>query len=127
MKEKWIRCLKVEPGEVPEECTLENSLSALQEAVGGLIELLDMEDLGNGVYVTMLCNEEGKINGMEGNRLWMNDIICGTFYVMASNSEGELVSLPERQMQKYASYFHNPEHFEPSEIEKAIFFRFIAE
>ena len=127
MKEKWIRCLKVEPGKVPEECTLENSLSALQEAVGGLIELLDMEDLGNGVYVTMLCNEEGKINGMDGNRLWMDDIICGTFYVMASNSEGEWVSLLERQMQKYASYFHNPEYFEPSEIEKAIFFRFIAE
>jgi len=41
MKEKWIRCLKVEPGKIPEECTLENSLSALQEAVGGLIELLD--------------------------------------------------------------------------------------
>ena len=54
MKENMIHCLKVEPGKVPEECTLENSLFALQEAVGGLIELLDMEDLGNGVYVTML-------------------------------------------------------------------------
>ena len=127
MNENMIHCLKVVPGKIPEECALENSLYALQEAVEGLIELLDMEDLGNGVYVTMLCNEEGKINGMEGNRLWMNDIICGTFYVMASNSEGELVSLPERQMQKYASYFHNPEYFDPSEIEKAIFFRFIAE
>lgn len=61
MKEKWIRCLKVEPGKVPEECTLKNSLSALQEEVGGLIKLLDMEDLGNSVYVTMLCNEEQRL------------------------------------------------------------------
>ncbi|MBE6928495.1 MAG: hypothetical protein E7467_08455 [Ruminococcaceae bacterium] len=42
MKENMIHCLKVEPGKIPEECTLENSLSALQEAVGGLIELLDI-------------------------------------------------------------------------------------
>ena len=67
MKENMIHCLKVEPEKVPEECTLENSLSALQEAVGGLIELLDMEELENGLCVTMLCNEEGKINGMDGN------------------------------------------------------------
>lgn len=61
MKENMIRCLKVEPGKVPEECTLENSLAALQEAVGGLIELLDMEELGNGLYVTILCNEEQRL------------------------------------------------------------------
>lgn len=94
MKEKKIRCLKVEPGKAPEACELINELAALQEAVGGLIELLDMEEIGNGAYVTMLCNEEGNLNGMEGNRRWQNDIICGTFYVMASNAEGELVSLP---------------------------------
>lgn len=61
MKEKMIRCLKVEPGKVPEECTLENYLAALQETVGGLIELLDMEELGNGLYVTILCNEEQRL------------------------------------------------------------------
>ena len=127
MKEKMIRCLKVAPGKVPEECSLENTLSALQEAVDGLIELLDMEELGDGLCVTMLCNEEGKINGMEGNRRWRDDIICGTFFVMAGNSDGELVSLPESSMQKYASYFHNPEQFEPSEISNALFFRFIPE
>ena len=68
MKEK-IHCLRVEPGKAPEGCELVNELAALQEAVGGLIELLDMEEIGNGAYVTMLCNEEGKLNGMEGNCL----------------------------------------------------------
>jgi hypothetical protein len=127
MKEKWIRCLKVEPGKIPEECTLENTLSAMQEAVDGLIELLDMEELGDGLCVTMLCNEEGKLNGMEGNRRWQNDIICGTFYVMASNAEGELVSLPDCYMEKYANHFHEPESFDASEISNALFIRFFAD
>ena len=30
MKEKWIRCLKVEPGKVPKECTLKKSLTTLR-------------------------------------------------------------------------------------------------
>ena len=115
MKEKWIRCLKVEPGKVPDECTLENSLSALQEAVGGLIELLDMEDLGNGVYVTMLCNEEGKINGMDGNRLWMDDIICGTFYI-ARVKNGKLVSLTDCDVVKYSLEYWQSEHYDDNEI-----------
>ena len=126
MKEK-IHCLRVEPGKAPEECELVNELAALQEAVGGLIELLDMEEIGNGEYVTMLCNEEGKLNGMEGNRRWQNDIICGTFYVMASNAEGELVSLPDCYMEKYANHFHEPESFDASEVSNAICFRFIAD
>lgn len=57
MKEK-IHCLRIEPGKAPEACELINELAALQEAVGGLIELLDMEEIGNGEYVTMLCNVE---------------------------------------------------------------------
>ncbi len=57
MKEKMIHCLKVDSGKVAEECVLKNSLAALQEAVGGLIALLDMEEIGNGEYVILMLLE----------------------------------------------------------------------
>ena len=47
----------VEPHDKPKEVTLKNELSALQEAVGGLIEFVSL-DSDNSIEI--LCNEEGK-------------------------------------------------------------------
>ena len=69
MKEKAIRVLKVEPHKMPEVVVLENTLQALQEAVSigadyvGLIEILSLDE-----KTCILCNEEGKLNGLEANR-----------------------------------------------------------
>ena len=66
---KTIRVLKVAPGEHPMETTLVNDLDELQKAVSigasyqGLIEIIEIED-----GVCILCNEEGKLIGLEGNR-----------------------------------------------------------
>ena len=35
----------------------------MQEAVGGLIEIIDLSETA-----CVICNEEGKLNGLEGNR-----------------------------------------------------------
>ena len=43
MREKEIRVLEVKPHEYPKEFILENSLEAMQEAVGGLIDIIDLE------------------------------------------------------------------------------------
>lgn len=40
MREKEIRVLEVKPHEYPKEFILENSLEAMQEAVGGLIDII---------------------------------------------------------------------------------------
>ena len=78
MKEKEITVLMVEPGKHPVVTTLENSLDALQKAVSigtdyqGLIELVELEG-----GVCLLCNEEGKLIGLEGNRHIGADIITG--------------------------------------------------
>ena len=40
MKEYEIRVLMVEPQEHPKEVTLKNDLRALQEAVGGMIDII---------------------------------------------------------------------------------------
>ena len=63
MKEDNIRVLKVEPQKEPEVVTLKNDLESMQEAVGGLIEIIDLSETA-----CVLCNEEGKLNGLEGNR-----------------------------------------------------------
>lgn len=59
MKEK-ILVVEIKPGEHPKTSYLGTSLNDLQNAVGGYIELASM---GDGCHI--LCNEEGKLRGLE--------------------------------------------------------------
>ena len=69
MNTKEITVLMVEPGKHPKVTTLKDDLDSLQKAVSigadyqGLIEFVS---LGNGDCI--MCNEEGKLIGLEGNR-----------------------------------------------------------
>lgn len=126
MTQKEITVLMVEPGQHPKVTTLRDDLNSLQKAVSiganyqGLIEFIG---LGNGDCI--MCNEEGKLIGLEGNRRLGNDILVGVFYIMSENEDGELVSLTERKIKHYSNIFWEPENFDRSEIEAAAFFRFI--
>ena len=63
-KENMMRVVLVEPGKLARVVNMENSLEAMQCAVGGYIEALyPYEDM-----VAIVCNEEGKMNGMMLNR-----------------------------------------------------------
>lgn len=115
-----IKVVMVQPHKNPTITTLKNKLENLQEAVGGLIEIIDIED-----NVCILCNEEGKLTGLEGNRALGEDILVGTFYVCGSNNEGELISLTDTQIEKYKQLFWEPQTFTQGEIESSIVFKFI--
>lgn len=115
-----IKVVIVEPHKNPTITTLKNKLENLQEAVGGLIEIIDIED-----DVCILCNEEGKLIGLEGNRRLSDDILVGTFFVCGSNNEGELTSLTDSQIEKYIQFFWEPQTFTQGEIEDSIVFKFI--
>ena len=125
MKEPMIRVLKVAPGERPEIIVLENELSALQRAVSigtdyvGLIEIIQISK-----DVCILCNEEGKLNGLKANRRIGNDILCGVFYLTGQTKDGDLASLPESAMQVCMKRFAEPEHIEEWEVDKALVMRF---
>ena len=112
MKQKEIKVLMVEPGEHPKEVTILNDLDSLQKAVSigsehqGLIEIIGIDD-----RVCILCNEEGKLIGLEGNRRVGNDIIAGVFYVVGEDGRGNLISLPDDDMEKYRKHFWEPELF----------------
>lgn len=102
MKNK-INCLLVEPNKLPKRITIENSLKAKQEIVGGYIEACYLPDDDNAVII---CNEEGKLLGMPLNRTIGPDIIAGPFLIVGDDYEtGDFKSLTEEQMQKYESIF----------------------
>ncbi len=119
MKEKTIRVLKVAPKELPVVVYLTNELSALQEAVEGLIEIIEINE-----KVCLLCNEEGKLNGMEPNRRFGCDVLCGTFYVTGQNKHGDLASLSQKNIQTYTAMFYELEDISREEAEQAMFMRF---
>lgn len=126
MKERTIKALIVEPGKHPRVITLLNELNALQRAVSigaesqGLIELFEIED-----GVCILCNEEGKLLGLEGNRKIGNDVIAGVFYVVGEDRRGNLISLPEVVLEGYRTRFWEPEFYTPDDIEKAMYMNFV--
>ncbi len=125
MATKEIKVLMVEPGKHPKVTTLATDLDSLQKAVSigadyqGLIEIIS---IGNGDC--LLCNEEGKLSGLEGNRRLGEDIIVGVFYIMSEDKDGNLVSLSEQKIRHYMKRFWEPETFEQAEIEASVFFRF---
>lgn len=122
MKQKEIKVLMVEPGEHPKDVVLENNLDALQKAVSigcdyqGLIEVIS---LGKGVCI--ICNEEGKLLGLEGNRRLGGDIIAGVFYVAGEDKYGNFVSLTEAQLECYTKRFWAPEVFLEGDITDLIY------
>lgn len=126
MKERYIKVLKVEPKSAPVVHTLKNELTALQDAVSigadyrGLIEVIDLNDT-----VCVLCNEESKMIGLEPNRRFVDDILCGVFYVVGQNRRREFVSLSEEQIEQYSQIFANIDTFSEGEVEKTIFTQFI--
>lgn len=124
MKSKEITVLMVKPNENPIITTMKNDLDSLQKAVSigadyqGLIEIFAIDD---GVCV--LCNEEGKLIGLEGNRRIGNDIITGVFYVVGEDGHGNLTSLPEDLLQAYQRHFWEPEQYTRADIEETLFVR----
>lgn len=73
---EYLKVVMVEPHKAPYVTEIEDELSALQRAVGGYIEVV-----GNGDGTLIVCNEEGKLEGLEGNRRIHDgmSIIAGTF------------------------------------------------
>ena len=121
MKEKFIRVLKFEPNKPPEEVTLKNDLADLQTAVGGLIEFLSL-DSSKGI--DLMCNEEGKLTGLEPNRRVGNDVIVGTFYVLKCNYKGECCSLNDEDIAEYKERFAEPEYITKEEVQATLRFDF---
>ncbi len=109
-----ISIVLCEPGKLAKEATIEASLESYQKIVGGYIEAYyPFEE-----PVCIVCNEEGKINGLPLNRAIyadpdrreMLDIIAGTFFVCDCSGEN-FSSLSPDQLRRYTEQFKYPERF----------------
>ena len=106
--------LMVEPGKAPDRLELNPGLEAMQEAVGGLIQIL----YPFAEPVALVCNEEGKLLGLPANRALRDesgtvyDIVCGTFFLCGAPPDSDtLEGLTEEQASRYERRFARPELF----------------
>ena len=72
----------------------------------------------------IVCNEEAKTNGMEGNRRLNGDVIAGPMYIVGEDTDGGFCGLTEGQVQKCKEMFAEPEDIRPEEVEASIRFSF---
>lgn len=88
MKEEKIKVLALLPMELPKEINLDNTLEAMQNFVGGLIECITLSDTGS--EVTLVCNDEGKLLGLPLNRpLWDGaDVLAGRDFWPDATTKG---------------------------------------
>lgn len=105
----------IEPGKRPVLTTIDNTLSAMQKMVGGLIQAIyPFED-----PVALICNEEGKLQGLAPNRaLWhpetgaIYDVIFGPFFLCSAlPGSTNFESLTREQIAHYMERFKYPEFF----------------
>ena len=107
-----INVLICEPMTAPYMKEIDSGLESMQATVGGLIQAIyPFED-----EVALVCNEEGKLEGLMLNRAVygengeMIDIIAGTFFI-AGLTEDSFGSLTPERAEKYGNLFQFPEIF----------------
>ena len=111
-QEPEITVVACYPGKAATVTHIQNTLEAKQAFVGGYIQAVYPFD----DPVAIVCNEEGKLNGLEPCRAIFDDggnildIIVGPFLVCGLGDEG-FVSLTQEQQKEYLALFRHSEIF----------------
>ena len=109
---RTMRVVLVEPGKAARVAEIDGSLEGMQKTVSGYIQAVyPFEET-----VCLVCNEEGKLQGLplnralrdEDNRIY--DIVAGTFFVCDCSTEN-FKSLSEEQLKRYTEKYKRPERF----------------
>ena len=115
-----MKVVLVEVGKPAKIADIPHDLKAMQTIVEGPIQALYPWD----DPVALVCNEEGKLMGLEGNRRVGRDIISGTFFLAGDTDYGEFCSLTQEQLNQFSQRFAQPETFRPEELENAFWMEF---
>ena len=113
-----MRVVYVEPHKSPYVAEIEDTLKGKQKAVKGFIEAVYIDDDNT----CLVCNEEGKLIGMEGNRRIGNNgesIIAGPFFVCGLGDE-DFRGLTDEEVMKYMERFKEPEFISEEETQADI-------
>lgn len=90
---------------------VDNNYEVSSALVGGLIECIYPFDDN----VVLVCNDEGKLNGMPFNRYLKHDngvpyeAIMGDFFIVGDNLDGDFTDLTEAQAETYKKIFLHPD------------------
>ena len=108
-----MRVLVVGPEQRPEVREIDDSLKAMQEIVGGLIQPIYLDD-----SVALVCNDEGKLRdlpanrGLRGEDGQIYDIVFGTFFLCCAPPDSDhFTSLTPERIERYRERFYTPEMF----------------
>ena len=103
-----MKVIIVKPFTQPYTTEIKGDLESMQAVVGGYIQAIYPFD----DEVALVCNEEGKINGLMPNRYLLDrnngvcDFICGDFFLCSAPAESEhFESMPDDLIQKYIDKF----------------------
>lgn len=114
-----LRVVYVEPNKPAKEAEILPDLDHLQQAVGGLIECVY-----NGDGTIIVCNDEAKLLGMEGNRrLGGGSVIAGPFFVVGDAGEN-FRSLTDHETERYLQRFSQPEQISRRDVQADMGFVF---
>lgn len=98
--------------EKPYSEEISNDLATFQKLVGGYIEVIALSD-----RLMIICNENGKLEGLEDNRRFKNDIIVGNFFIAADGGDGDFTSLTDDEINMLYKKFETPHFISPAEVE----------
>lgn len=116
MKDKTMKVVMVEPNKPAYITEIGTDLKSLQEAVGGLIEVIGYLHDPNAI---MVGNEEAKLIGMEGNRRFLEGIVAGPFFICGVSGE-DFCSLTEKQCEEYVRLFSQPHEITQDDVKQDI-------
>lgn len=112
--DEQIKVIYCEAGKRARMLETDNNLGCFQKLVGGWIE----EFMPYDDDIAIVCNEEGKMNGLPLNRGVPDengkllDIIAGNFFICYAPVESEKwLDLPPDLEKKYMDKFFLPENF----------------
>ena len=110
-----MRVVYVEPNKPAYVAEVEHTLEGEQRAVKGLIEPVYIENDGT----CLICNEEAKLEGMDGNRRFGDGsfIIAGPFFVVGL-TEDDFRGLTDTEVMKYMDRFKEPEQISQEEVQR---------
>lgn len=94
-----MKVIVKQAGSAPEVREIENTLEAFQRIVGGYIEVVRFKDC------LIVCNEEGKLQGLPVNFRLGYDVIVGDVVFTQSDNTGDFTDLSESDIDSVIKSF----------------------
>lgn len=98
-----LKAILKKPYKNPTLIDIDNTLEALQGAVGGYIEAVR---LSRGIVI--LCDEEGKLKGLAPNIELRDDFIFGNVLFVQSDDDGEFTDISWKNIARVLNVYSMP-------------------